>query len=186
MITANIAAYLQLEQLPELKQVTRGGTTAPRKHPRYDLTALAGYWNPLERLKNHKGQIYLTLIPSDKNEARKQGGTTPSHYLQITPAKSKAINFSGVRFDHSGQSLRLFASGEPSDRERLKGGVPNPMYDRWGDAFLFIFTENMERLEVLIIDGGRLLIDAYRRQLAAGGLDEALEALRMQAKPVIR
>lgn len=183
MITANIAAYMRLEQLPELKQVTRGGVTTARKHPRYDLTALAGYWDALERLKNYKGLLFLTLVPSDKNEARKQGGTTPEYYLQCTPAKSKSINFSGVRFEHS-EGARIYASGEPSDRVHLKGGVPNPMYDRRSDAFLFIFSENMEQLEVLILDGGRLLIDAYRRQLAAGGLKGALETLRAQAKPL--
>jgi hypothetical protein len=184
MITANIAAYLRFEQLPEFKTVTRGGVTTERKQPRYDLTAMAGYWPPLDRLKNHTGRVFFNLIPSDKVEARKQGGTTPAYYLQITPAKSKALNFSGVRFEYTDTGARVYASGEPPQTERLKGSVTNPMYGRRGDAFLFLFSADMQALEVLIVTDGRVLIDAYRRQLANGGMDAVIEALRLQAQPV--
>lgn len=182
MITANITAYLCMEQLPELKNVTRKGVTTQRKQPRFDLTAIAGYWSALESLKNHKGQLYFNLIPTDKNEYRKQDGTTPEYYLQCTPARSKAINFSGIRFQYENGKETIFASGEPSDREKLTSGVINPMHKQRSDAFLFIFSKDMERLEVLIIENGRLLIDAYRKQLSMGGLDDVIDALRGQAK----
>ncbi len=184
MITANITAYLCMEQLPELKNVTRKGITTARKQPRYDLVAFAGYWDALDKLKNHKGQLFFNLIPTDKNEYRKQDGTTPEYYLQCTPARSKAINFSGIRFQYEDGRTTIFASGEPSDREKLKGGVPNPMYGQRNDAFLFILSKDMERLEVLVIENGRLLIDAYRKQLSMGGLDDVVNALRGQAKRV--
>jgi hypothetical protein len=72
MITANITAYLCMEQLPELKNITRNGVTTPRKQPRYDLVSMAGYWVALDKLKNYKGQLYFNLIPTDKNAYRKQ------------------------------------------------------------------------------------------------------------------
>jgi hypothetical protein len=181
MMTANIIAYLCLEQLPELKNVTRNGVTEPRKQPRFDHTSMAGYWGALDKLKNFKGLFFLTLIPTDKNEHRKQDGTTPEYYLQCTPARGKAINFSGIRFQYENGQATTFASGEPSDKEKLKGNVPNPMYDNRNDAFLFIFSKDMQRLEILVINNGRLLIDAYRKQLASGGMDEAIDALRRQA-----
>lgn len=181
-MTAKIIAYLLMEQLPEYKNVTRKGVTTLRKQPRYDLTMLAGYWSALNKLKNHKGQLFFNLIPTDKNEYRKQDGTTPEYYLQVTPAGSKSINFSGIRFLYENGKEKVFASGEPSDREKLKGGVINPMYEQRNDAFLFVFSKNMERLEILVVENGRLLIDAYRKQLASGGMDEALQALRGQAK----
>jgi hypothetical protein len=184
MITANITAYLCMEQLPELKNITRNGVTTPRKQPRYDLVSMAGYWASLDRLKNHKGQLYFNLIPTDKNEYRKKDGTTPEYYLQCTPAKSKAINFSGIRFQYENGQETVFASGEPSDREKLKGGVVNPMYSNRADGFLFLFSKDMQRLEVLVIDNGRLLIDAYRKQIASGGMDEVLNTLRRQSKGV--
>jgi hypothetical protein len=171
-----------MEQLPELKSVTRKGITTPRKQPRYDLVAFAGYWGALDKLKNYKGQLYFNLIPTDKNEYRKQDGTTPEYYLQCTPAKSKSINFSGIRFQYENGKETAFASGEPSINEKLKGGIINPMYNQRNDAFLFIFSNNMERLEIVIIENGRTLIDAYRKQLAIGGMDEVLNSLQRQAK----
>ena len=183
MITANISAYLYLEQLPELKNVTRKGVNAPRKQPRYDLVSMAGYWGALDNIKNYQGKIFFNLIPTDKNEYRKQDGTTPEYYLQCTPARSKSINFSGIRFQYENGQETVFASGEPSDKEKLKGGVINPMYKQRNDAFLFVFLNDMEQLEVLIIENGRTLIDAYRKQLSIGGMNDLLNDLREQAKP---
>ena len=149
------------------------------------MTAIAGYWEALDKIKNYKGILFFNLIPTDKNEYRKQDGTTPEYYLQCTPAKSKAINFSGIRFLYADNKQSIFASGEPSNREILTGGVRNPMYKQKNDAFLFLFSMNMQKLEILVIEGGRLLIDAYRKQLSLGGFNEALEQLRNQAKNTI-
>lgn len=182
MITAKISAYLYLKQLPELKNITRKGVSTPRKQPRYDLVAMAGYWSAMEKLRNYKGLLFFNLIPTDKNEYRKQDGTTPEYYLQCTPAKSKSINFSGIRFQYEDGKASLFGSGEPSDRPMLTGSVINPMYEQRNDAFLFLFSKDMETLEILIIENGCLLIDAYRKQLSTGGLDAVLEVLRKQAK----
>jgi hypothetical protein len=184
MTLPNISAYLRHKQLEEFKNVTRKGVSKPREQPRFDLIASAGYWEALDKLKNYKGRLFFNLIPTDKNEHRKQDGTTPEYYLQCTPAKSSAVNFSGVRFQYADGKPTLFASGEPSDREKLAKGVKNPMYEQRNDAFLFIFSSDMQTLEVLVIEGGRLLIDAYRKQLSVGGFDEVLKQLRAQAKPV--
>lgn len=186
MIAAKISAYLCLEYLPEQKTITRKGVTTPRKWPRFDLVSMCGYWEALERLKNHKGQIFLVKVQSEKNEHRKQGGTTPEYYLQCTPAKSKSINFSGIRFLYTDGKGTVFASGEPSDQPKLKGGVNNPMYDQRYDGFLFLFSQDMGKLEILIIEGGRDVIDAYRKQLSLGGFDEVLNVMRKNAKPFIQ
>lgn len=182
MVTISPVLYMRLEQLLEHKNITRKGVTTPRKQPRFDLVACAGYWEPLERLKNYRGEIFFNLIPSDKNEYRKQGGTTPEYYLQVTPAKSGSINFSGVRFLYEEGKEKLFASGEPSKQAKLKGGVINPMYARREDGFLFIFSKDMQTLEVIVLEGGGTLIDAYRKQLSCGGLDDILVSMRKQAK----
>lgn len=184
MITANISAYLCFKQLPEYKTVKRKGVEAPRKQPRFDLVSLAGYWPALDNLMNYQGKVFLNMIPTDKNENRKQDGTTPEYYLQVTPAKSKAINLSGVRFQYQDGKGTAFASGEPSDQPKLKGGIINPMYKQKDDAFLFMFSNDMQTLEILIVSNGRLLIDAYRKQLADGYFNSVLSILRNQAKPV--
>lgn len=182
MITATISAYLCLRQLEQYKNVTRKGVTAPRKQPRFDLTLMAGYWSSLDKLKNHKGQIYFNLIPTEQNQYRKQDGTVPEYYMQANPAKSKSINFSGIRFQYQDGKKLMFASGEPSMEKTLKSGAANPMFDNRNDGFLFLFSDNMEQVEIVIVENGRTLIDAYRKQLSMGGLDKCLDELRKQAK----
>jgi hypothetical protein len=175
-----VVMYLCLKQLPERKNVTQKGVTKPRKQPRYDLCFSHGNWNALDRLKNNKGELFFNLIPSDKNAHRKRNDTTPEYYLQCTPSKSKAVNFSGIRFLYAENCRTAFASGEPSPLPQLTGNVANPMYEQRNDGFLFIFSDNMDILEILIIDNGRSLIDIYRKQLAVGHFNEILEKLREQ------
>jgi hypothetical protein len=210
MISTNIAAYLRLEWLPEspvdFLPDRSGVAPASRKTPRFDLTAMAGCWPPLDRLKTRAGYLYFYLIPTDKVAARSKGRTTPSYFLQCTPAGSKTVNFSGVRFERAAAAVGklkeiegnvilsdpaapprfIYASGEPPQAEHLRQGIRNPMYGRRGDAFLFLFSEGMRALEVLIVTDGRALIDEYRRQLANGDLNDVIEALRAQARSVTR
>ena len=75
----------------------------------------------------------------------------------------------------------MFASGEPSREKNLKGGVVNPMYENRNDGFLFIFSDDMQQVEIIIVENGRTLIDAYRKQLSMGGLNRHLDELRKQA-----
>ena len=179
-----VSMYLYLKQLPELKNVTRNNVTKPRKQPRYDLCFTHGNWSVLDKLKNNKRKLFFSLIPSDKNAHRKRNDTTPEYYLQCTPSKSKAVNFSGIRFLYSNNRRTVFASGEPSLLPKLAGNVVNPMYERRNDGFLFIFSDNMETLEILVVDNGRSFIDTYRRQFAMGHFDEVLTKLREQEKPI--
>lgn len=185
MTTATITMYMCLRQLSEYKNVTRKGVTAPRKQPRYDLTLMAGYWPCLDKLKNYKGRIFFNLIPTEQNQYRKQEGSVPEYYLQIRPVGSKTINFSGVRFQYQDGKKLMFASGEPSMEKNLKGGVVNPMYENRNDGFLFLFSDDMQQVEIIIVENGRTLIDAYRKQLSLGGLDRHLDELRKHAKSVI-
>ncbi len=181
MNAAKFAAYLHFEQLQELKTVKRNGTVEPRKHPRYDLVAMAGYWPALDKLKTRDGKVYFNLVPSDKNRNRQQGGTAPDYYLQCNPAKMGSVNFSGVRFYTDEGRLTSVASGEPYDKEKLRSGMPNPMYEQRKDGFLFLFSDDRERLEVLVLEDGLRFIDAYRKQLYFGEFDDILNDMRRQA-----
>ena len=60
METNIFSAYLKLEQLPD-EVKSRNKIKLGAKVPRFDLTRLAGYYKPLESLKNKKGQIILYL-----------------------------------------------------------------------------------------------------------------------------
>ena len=60
MTTPIFSAYIRLEQLPdEIKK--RHGGKAGAKIPRFDVTATAGYYRPLEAIKNGKGMVIMYL-----------------------------------------------------------------------------------------------------------------------------
>ena len=183
MIAANIIAYLELYQLPEdIKR--RNGIKTGAKIPRYDLYRIAGYYQALERIKNRKGQIYFNLIANDRNPNRRRDGSTPEYYLQTRQPKVGAINFTGLRHLYINGKMSQYASGEASMQPILKGGVENPFFDCRNDGYLFLISPDEQKIEVLIIENGRLLIDSYRKQLYLGGFDEVLQSLQEQAKPI--
>lgn len=52
------------------------------------------------------------------------------------------------------------------------------------DAYLFIVNSTFTEIEILIIRRGRYLIQGYLKQLVNGEFNEALTAMRAQAKPI--
>ena len=71
----------------------------------------------------------------------------------------------------------------------------NPFYDFKNDGYLFIVHQNKNAntateqirptvIEFIVLDGAKVLISSYCKQLMMGGFDEALKSLREQAKQV--
>jgi hypothetical protein len=176
MLNAKIASYARFEQLPTNRMVKRHGELIPRKIPRYDLTAIYGYWQGWDAIKGANG-LFLNLIKGDKVASRDTSATVPSYYIQARPPKI-SLNFSGLRFAPDSATI---ASGEPPFTEKLKGGFFNPLYSYRNDGFLFKFSDDGQVLEVLVIKDGRLFIDAYRQQLLMGGFSEVLQSIRLTA-----
>ena len=69
---------------------------------------------------------------------------------------------------------------------------PNPFYEYKEDGFLFIIHPDDKdpnnlipvSIELIVLEGAKVLISAYCKQLEMGGFDEALEQLRKQAQPL--
>ena len=96
-----------------------------------------------------------------------------------------SINFSSVFLQDFGTNQKQsFGYGEPNSNKTLKNGQTNPMLPFSEDAYLFITNSGFTELEILIIRRGRYLIQGYLKQLANGVFNEALAAMRSQAKPI--
>jgi len=175
MIDAKICAYARFA-LNAYKTTKKNGTQ-PRKVPRYDVVAQAGYWQGWEACTSPTGLLYFTLVPNDRNPNYQHEPTTPTLNVQAHP-KGMTLNFSGIRFAPDSTTV---GSGEPSADKRLKNGKDNPLYEVRNDGFLFLFSDDKATLEVVVITGGRAFIDAYRAQLAAGGFDDWLTETRKTA-----
>jgi hypothetical protein len=153
-----------------------------KKTPKYTIVAQAGYYPPMEQLKGRDGQISMNLM-----EKLKEGDNVPSMRLQA----KNSLNFTGLKEYFIDGKLSGYAYGYPLDRPTYSNDEkPNPLFDYKDDGFLFVIhTDESDptsivpvAIELIVLEGAKVLISAYCKQLVMGGFDEALQALREQAQ----
>lgn len=180
MITPNIAFYARFGRNNTL--IKRHGEMVQRKVPRYDLQAASGAWTGFGKLQTAKGDIYLNLIPSDKNPNRSTEGCVTEYYLQTYPRGFKgSFNLSGLRLMQETEGGEWYCSGEPSTEQYLKNGAANPLYDERNDGFVFVVDKGFQWVELWVIAGARYLIDGYRKAFQLGTYAPMLEQIREAA-----
>lgn len=159
-------------------------TQKGKKTPKYTITEQAGYFPPMELLKGRDGKISMNLM-----EKLKDGDNVPSMRLQA----KNSINFTGLKDYFIDGKLSGFAYGYPLDKNTYsKDEKPNPFYEYKEDGFLFIIHQDENNptnliptsIELIVLEGAKVLISAYCKQLVMGGFDEALLSLREQTKIV--
>lgn len=157
-------------------------TQKGKKTPRYTITAQAGYYPPMELLRGRDGQISMNLM-----EKLKEGDNVPSMRLQA----KNSLNFTGLKDYFQDGKLSGFAYGYPLDKPTYsKDEKLNPFFDYKQDGFLFLIEQDEKdptnltptSIELVVLEGVKVLISAYCKQLVMGGFDEALQALREQAQ----
>lgn len=157
-------------------------TQKGKKTPKYTITAQAGYYPPMEYLIGRDGQISVNLM-----EKLKEGDNVPSMRLQA----KNSLNLTGLKDYFQDGKLSGYAYGNPMDKPTYsKDEKPNPFFDYRQDGFLFLIEQDENdptnltptSIEMVVLEGAKVLISAYCKQLIMGGFDEALKALREQAK----
>ena len=157
-------------------------TQKGKKTPKYTIIAQAGYYPPMELLRGRDGQISMNLM-----EKLKEGDNVPSMRLQA----KNSLNFTGLKDYFQDGKLSGFAYGYPLDKQTYsKDENPNPFFDYKQDGFLFLIEQDEKdptnltptSIELVVLEGAKVLISAYCKQLVMGGFDEALQALREQAQ----
>lgn len=174
MSTANIRYYAKLVN------TTQNG----KKTPKFTLIEQAGYYPPMELLKGRDGQISMNLM-----EKLKEGENVPSMRLQA----KNSLNFTGLKEYFVDGKLSGYAYGYPLDKPTYsKDEKQNPFYEYKEDGFLFLIHQDDKApgnqiptcIELVVLEGAKILISAYCKQLVMGGFDEALQSLREQAQAV--
>ena len=163
------SCYLKMERRQSTK---KDGSES--KTPRYVVTAQAGYFKPLQAIKNAKNEIVMYYQRNDKCNPNSKSETR----LQC----KGSVNFSSVYLDSLKIGETLIGSGEPPQAKELKGGKENPFFDNRSDGYLFLIAPDEKTIEILIVPQGRQLIRGYAGMLADGRLNEALNELRKSAK----
>jgi hypothetical protein len=178
------SSYLKLER----RQSTKKDGTESRT-PRYAVTARAGYFKPLNSLKNAKGEIVMF---HQRNEDCNPNSTADTR-LQC----KNSVNFSSIYLHDMRIGETLTGYGEPPQvkmlspvkRKKRNGETviterPNPFYESRTDGYLFIIAPDFAVIEILTVPNGNALIRGHAAKLADGQLDDALEQMRNEAKPV--
>jgi len=163
------SCYLKLERHQSVK---KDGTES--KTPRYEVTAKAGYFKPLQSIKNAKDEIVMYYQRTDK--------CNPNSKAETRLQCNGSINFSSLYFDNLKIGDALIGYGEPPQTKELKGGKQNPFFDNRADGYLFIVSSDLNTIEILIVPNGRYLIQGIAKQLADGQFDDALRQIRDTAK----
>lgn len=173
-------AYLCLIQLPdEVKK--RNGIKTGSKNPRFDCVRISGNYEPLNSLKNRKGQIFLTLNKT-RGIIRSPDNRRADCFLG---AIGNYLNFSSVfLLDNSieGSKNIKVGYGNP-DRNKTfgKDKMPNPFYKYKEDCFLFLITPDWQTIEILVVSDGYNTMLASAKALADGVYSEELKTMRATA-----
>lgn len=169
---------------PNIRYYAKLVNTTPKgkKTPKFTIAAYAGYYPPMEQLKGRDGFVSMNLM-----EKLKEGDNIPSMRLQA----KNSLNFTGLKEYFENGELSGFAYGYPLDKPTYsKDDKPNPFYEYRGDGYLFrVYQDEKDPtnqtptcIELVVLEGARVLISSYCKQLKMGGFDEVLEALRQQAQ----
>ncbi len=159
-------------------------TQTGKKTPKYTIVAQAGYYPPMEQLKGRDGKISVNLM-----EKLREGENIPSMRLQA----KNSLNLTGLKEYFKDGKLSGYAYGYPLDKPTYsKDEKPNPFFEYKQDGFLFLIHQDEKdtekemptSIELIVLEGARVLISAYCKQLVMGGFNDDLKQLREQAQPL--
>ena len=148
--------------------------TNSKKIPKYIITKEAGYYEPMEQIKGRNGLVSMYLM-----EKLKDGANVPSMRLQA----KNSLNFTGLKDYFVDGRLSGFAYGYPlADKVYSSKKIENPFYEYRNDGFLFIIHQDQKAatvpeqirptfIELIVLDGAKVLIPSYCKQLMMGGFD---------------
>lgn len=170
--------------IPNIRYYARfvNSTQKGKKTPKYTIVAQAGYYPPMEELRGKDGFISMNLM-----EKLKEGNSVPSMRLQA----KNSLNFTGLKEYFQDGKLSGYAYGYPFDKATYsKDNKNNPFFTYKQDGFLFLIEQDKSQpnnlvpvsIELMVVEGAKVLISAYCKQLVMGGFDDALTELRKQAK----
>ena len=168
---------------PNIRYYAKMVNTTPKgkKTPKYTIVAQAGFFPVMECLKGRDGQVSFNLM-----EKLKEGANVPAMRLQA----KNSLNFTGLKDYFENGKLSGFAYGYPLDKETYsKDNKPNPFYEYRNDGYLFLVHQAPNTpdsiiptcIELIVLEGAKVLISSYCKQLVMGGFNEDIKALREQA-----
>lgn len=158
------------------------------KTPKYTMEKAAGYLPEFDALKGKNGRVNLYLM------SKREGQSIDAPAMSLQAVKN-GLNLTGLKDYYVDGKISGIAYGNPPQEPTFSSKAKaNPLYSCKNDGYLFIFQFGEKKegeaikptsFELIVVDGGKVLISAYAKMLQMGGFDEALTALREQANTLI-
>lgn len=175
--------------IPSIKYYAKFGYDQKSgKTPKYTMEKAAGYLPEFDALKGKNGKVNLYLM------SKREGQSIDAPAMSLQAVKN-GLNLTGLKDYYLDGKISGIAYGYPPQEPTFSAKAKaNPLYSCKNDGYLFIFEFSEKRegeaiipisFELIVIDGGKVLISAYAKMLQMGGFDEALTALREQANALI-
>lgn len=190
MITPNISFFMHFDLNTHTRKYK--GVVGERKHPRFDLTKICGYWRAFERLKTAGGKVYVILNSNDRNPNRKHDASTAEYYLQMHPKnwgsdkkKSFSFNLTALRLMLCDEQDYWTCAGEPMNAPNLSNGIFNPVYFCKDDGFVILLDKEKKWLEIWVFEDARVMIDAYAKAVFFDQYKQDMDLIRANAKPYV-
>ena len=160
-------------------------TEGAQKTPTFELTKCVGAYapfavKPIYNVRNKNVTLYLGRAINDNPNA-------PAMRIY-----KGSLNVTGLKDLSTKGWLTGYAYGYPPTTQYYGEKTPrlNPFYNYRTDAFLFVIHYQKQRgkkdttprtIEILVLEGARVLVPLYAKQLQIGGFDADLEGLRKDA-----
>ena len=158
------------------------------KTPKYTMEKAAGYLPEIDALKGKNGKVNLYLM------AKREGQSVDAPAMSLQAVKN-GLNLTGLKDYYINGEISGIAYGYPPQEPTFSSKAKaNPLYSCRNDGYLFIFDFSEKKegealkptsFEMVVIDGGKVLISAYAKMMQMGGFSEALRDLREQANSLI-
>ncbi len=165
----NLDAYFLLENLPMEVKKANGF----RSEARLDCTQFEGEYKGLEMFKSSKGMIYL--YPTDTSDFIECNGKR----MATKALTNGTLNLSSLYVESFENSN--YAYGYPNPNRKTESGKLNPLFEYRQDGYLFIKNDDLTRIEIFVIVGGRNLIKEAFTRFIDNGFDLEIEQLRKDA-----
>ena len=168
-------AYYLLQKLPEeSRQLHKIKSQCRYDCIHFNDETVSGY-EGLKPFVNHKGQLFFYLTPA------RQFVTAQSKRIAEWSLTQSSLNLTSLYIEDF--SNPQFAFGYPNASQKLSNGSENPLYGFRSDGYLFILSDDLEQVELIVLPDQRNLISSWYQLLIDGELEEDINRLRQNAKP---
>lgn len=168
-------AYYKLQKLPEAIRAAHKIKSADRLDCTHFADETDTAYKGLEPFMNHKGQLFFYLT------AARQFVTTQAKRIAEWSLTKSSLNLSSLYIEDFANPE--YAYGYPNGSQKLSNGSENPLYEFRSDGYLFILSDKLKQIEIIVLPEQRNLISNWYQLLIDNELEQDISRLRQNAKP---